>query len=48
MSYLFFNDPDFLLKVIDCYYKKTYLKKPKDKDKTTNEFWEFVDRFKEK
>lgn len=28
MSYLNFNDPDFLLKVIDCYYKKTYLKDP--------------------
>ena len=27
MDYYKFYDSDFLVKVIDCYYKKTYLKK---------------------
>lgn len=30
MPYFQSNDPYFLFKVIDCYYKKEYLKKPND------------------
>ena len=37
MSFIPSGDSDFLLKVLDCYFKKTYLKeKPKTSNKYSN------------
>ena len=38
MSYLNFHDPDFLLKVVDCYYKKSYLVKKENRDDKKKDF----------
>lgn len=50
MGYLFTNDHDFLLKVIDCYYKKTYLqpKEENDDDFINKQSKDFFDYFKKK
>ena len=43
MSYLPSNHPDLLLAIIDCYFKKTYLKK--NNSGYTKEQNEFLDKF---
>ncbi len=50
MGYLFTNDHDFLLKVIDCYYKKTYLqpKEENDDDFINKQSKDFFDYFEKK
>lgn len=50
MGYLFTNDHDFLLKVIDCYCKKTYLqpKEENDDDFINKQSKDFFDYFEKK
>ena len=38
MSYLNFHDIDFLLKVVDCYYKKSYLSPKGEEEKDSDDF----------